>query len=92
MSDPYNDYQGVQGYIKATVEVIGPHDIPVISEFSDDVNAQATVFDSNIDTYGFQIICEVYRAENVIPQGFVNEKKDYVVRLRYSGISAQTRP
>ena len=88
ISDPYQDVKGCQGFIIATIAVIGERDEQKNLEYSDDPNANDSIYDNLMFRTGLQITCEVYKAEDIVPvhlENYMNPDYKYWVRIRYAG-------
>ncbi len=71
------EVEGCIGFVKATIEVLGPGDEPTITEaITDDPSVEKTVISPKIRPKGHLIMAEIYRAEFLSPIGFANRKVD----------------
>lgn len=85
-------FEGCMGYVKATIEVLGPGDEPTITEaITDDPSVEKTVISPKIRPKGHLIMAEIYKAEFLSPLGLFSRKLDPYVVVKYGGMSKQTK-
>lgn len=83
--------EGCIGYVKATIEVLGPNDEPTIMEaITDDPSAEKTVISNKIRPEGHLIMVEVYRAEYLSPVDVTERNLNPFVRIKYGGLHQET--
>ena len=83
--------EGCIGFVKATIEVLGPDDEPTITEtVTDDPSNEKTVISPKVRPSGHLIMAEIYRAEYLSPINFTNRQLDPYVRIKYGGIYKDT--
>ena len=58
---------GCMGFVKANIEVLGPHDEPYIPDDDEDESAEKTVISPKIRSTGHLIIAEIFKAESLLP-------------------------
>ena len=81
------EIEGCIGYVKATIEILGPDDEPTITEaITDDPSIEKTVISPKIRPTGHLIIAEIYRAEYLSPINFANWSVDPYVWIKYGGL------
>lgn len=86
------NFEGCMGYVKATIEVLGPRDEPTIVEaITDDPSGERTVISSKIRPKGHMIIAEVYRAEYIAPIALGSRYVNPYVKVKYGGIEKSTK-
>lgn len=67
------ELEGCIGFVKATIEVLGPGDEPTITEaITDDPSVEKTVISPKIRPTGHLIMAEIYRAEYISPINFTD--------------------
>lgn len=85
------EMEGCIGYVKATIEVLGPGDEPTILEsITDDPSAEKTVISPKLRPSGHLIMAEIYRAEFLSPVNLTTRNVDPIVRVKYGGIYKDT--
>ena len=86
------EFEGCMGFVKATIEVLGPDDEPTITEgITDDPSVEKTVISSKIKPKGHLIMAEIYKAEFLTPVGVLSRKLDPYINIKYGGMSKQTK-
>ena len=84
--------EGCMGFIKATIEVLGPNDEPTVLEaITDDESIEKTVISPKIRPKGHIIIAEVFRAEHIISSNITTRNLNPYVRVKYGGIFKETK-
>ena len=85
-------YEGCMGFVKATIEILGPNDEPTINEaITDDPSIEKTVISSKIKPKGHMIVSEVYRAEYIAPVNIGSRHVNPYVKVKYGGIEKATK-
>lgn len=78
------------GFVKATIEVLGPHDEPYIAdEDEEDSASEKTIISPKIRSKGHLIVAEIFRAESLIPININTRKLDSYVTVKYGGNSVE---
>eukprot|EP01129_Flabellula_baltica_P011560 TRINITY_DN5091_c0_g1_i1.p1 TRINITY_DN5091_c0_g1~~TRINITY_DN5091_c0_g1_i1.p1 ORF type:complete len:1232 (-),score=264.76 TRINITY_DN5091_c0_g1_i1:19-3714(-) len=98
LSDPKRKQKGIQGYLKCTVQVLGPGEMPpdheVGEEFEEDTNGESlqsmVLLPPHIQTQEYQLAVNVYRAEN-LPHMDLIGSSDPFVRVQFGGASIKTK-
>lgn len=80
---------GCMGFVKANIEVLGPHDEPYIPDDDEDESAEKTVISPKIRSTGHLIIAEIFKAESLIPIKLNSRKLDPYVAIKYGGNSQE---
>lgn len=90
--DPYDKREGVQGFLKVNIQVVGPNDEPIIHDLADMKKAETekNFFSQKTVPEGHQVLVDIYRAENLAPMNAVIIDSKYYVKLKYSGVYSQT--
>ena len=84
--------EGCIGYVKATIEVLGPDDKPTITEsITDDPSIEKTVISKKIRPRGHLIMAEIYKAEFLSPINMTTRSVDPYVRIKYGGMQEETQ-
>lgn len=90
LTDPKDSGQGVQGYIKANIDVLGPHDKPFINEKITEDSTSQTVVSTKLKQLGHLIIAEVFRGEHIAPMNVTKKAVDAYVKINYAGCTSRT--
>ena len=78
------------GFVKATIEVLGPKDEPYLPDEDDeDASSERTVISPKIRSKGHLIVSEVFRAESLIPINLNSRKLDAYIKIKYGGNSQE---
>ena len=85
------EIEGCIGYVKLTIEVLGPGDEPTITEaITDDPSIEKTIISPKIRPTGHIIMAEIYRAEFLTPINITKRTLDPFIRIKYGGIGKET--
>ncbi len=89
--DPLDKREGVQGFLKVNVQVVGPGDEPVVHDLADMKNAanEQNFFAEKTVNEGHLVNIDIYEGENLAPVMSPVGSKHYV-RVKYSGVYCQT--
>lgn len=71
LTDPTDEREGIMGYLKVTLECLGPDDEPNVHDVTTDKNPnlakEKSFFSSKVKQEGHVVAMEVYRAEALAP-------------------------
>ena len=71
LTDPTDEREGIMGYLKVSLEVLGPNDEPNIHDVTTDKDPNLTkeksFFSSKVKQEGHVVAMEIYRAEALAP-------------------------
>ena len=90
LADPLDVREGVQGYVKANIDVIGPGDRPHVNEKITEDSVAQTVVSNKIQQVGHLIIAELFRAEHLSPLNMLNNYSNAYVKINYGGVTIQS--
>jgi Ca2+-dependent lipid-binding protein len=90
LADSGDAKQGVQGYVKANIDVLGPNDKPHVNEKITEDSTSQTVVSSKLKQLGHLIIAEVFRGEHIVPMNVTKKTVDAYVKVNYGGCTSRS--
>lgn len=97
LTDTTDATEGVKGYLRCTINVLGPGDRPPVHDAHKDLkdktdDGEYNIFSpGHVDKQGLLIKMNVYRAEHLPPLDLYNNKLDPYVKVSFAGVGIQTK-
>ena len=93
LSDTTDSTEGVKGYLRVTINVLGPGDRPPVHNEKKDLKIKNDPGESNIfspghiDKTGYLLKFNLYRAEHLPPMDLYNNKIDPYLSISFAGVN-----
>jgi hypothetical protein len=97
MTDTTDATEGVKGYVRVTINVLGPGDRPPVHNALKDLKKKDDDGESNIfspghvEKKGMLFKFNIYRAEHLPPLDLYNNKIDPYVKVSFAGVGIKTK-
>lgn len=89
--DTTDEKEGLTGYIKCNIDVLGPDDKPHVNEKITEDSTSQTVVSSKIRQQGHLIIAELFRSEHIAPMNMTKKSIDGYVKINYGGATISSK-
>jgi C2 domain/FerI (NUC094) domain len=97
LTDPSDETQAINGYVRLTINVLGPGDKPPVHDPSkglkdkNDNGVNELFTPSRVKLQGHVINFNVYRAEHLAPLDVLSNSVDPYIKISYAGAKAESR-